>query len=379
MDSKKSGIPLFRLFGFEVRLDWSWFFLAILVTWTLAVGYFPIHTPKLTSNTYWMMGLFGTIGLFISIVFHELSHSLVGRYYGVPIAGITLFIFGGIAQMSEAPLNPKSEFYMSLAGPLFSFGLAIVFYLLFHIGTLLSWPVEINGVLEYLSTINLILGIFNLLPGFPLDGGRVFRAILWWWKGNLNWATEIACRGGIGLGFGLIFMGIFEFVLGSFIAGIWSVMLGFFLQNLSKMSYQEVIISDIFRGESIKKYTKTNVVTISPKISLQELIDNYFYKYYHKLYPVVENGKLIGCISFNEIKTADKNKWSILQVKDIMRKCTPEVTMDVTVGVTKALQLMTSLRNSRFIVTDHNELYGIITLKDITDVISIRSNLEMKE
>lgn len=378
MDTQKSGIPLFKVFGFEVRLDWSWFFLVILMTWTLGAGYFPMHAPKLSANTYWIMGMLGTIGLFLSIVLHELSHSLVGRHYGVPIAGITLFIFGGIAEMRDSPLNPKSEFFMSLAGPLLSFVLGLIFYFLSQVGLNANWPMPITSVLSYLGMINFVLGIFNLLPGFPLDGGRILRAILWWWKGNLKWATGIACRGGIGLGYGLIFFGIFQFISGAFIAGIWGFLLGFFLQNMSKMSYQELLIGDIFRGERIKKYAKTNVITAPFNISLQDLVDNYFYKHYHKLYPVVENKKLVGCISFDEIKQIENEKWSILKVNQVMRECTPEITIDVNTEVPKVLQLMTSQNRSRLIVTEQGELYGIITLKDMMDIISMRISLTEK-
>lgn len=378
MNTNRSGLPLFTLFGFKVRLDWSWFFLAILVTWTLAAGYFPMHAPKLNTDIYWVMGIFGTVGLFISIVLHELSHSLVGRYYGVPIGGITLFIFGGIAEMRDAPLNPKSEFFMSLAGPLLSFVLGIVFYFLSQLGTASNFPLPVIGVLTYLSMINFVLGIFNLLPGFPLDGGRIFRAALWWWKGNIKWATEIACRGGIGLGYGLIFFGIFQIILGSFIAGIWGVLLGFFLQNMSKLSYQEVLISNLFHGEKIKKYAKTNVITVPPNISLQDLVDNYFYKHYHKLYPVIENNKFVGCISFDEIKQIENEKWPALQVKQVMRECNSEIVIDVNTEVPKVLQRMTSQNRSRLIVTEHGELYGIITLKDLMDIISMRISLTEK-
>ncbi|MBA2655322.1 MAG: site-2 protease family protein [Gammaproteobacteria bacterium] len=379
MDTNKSGLHLFNLFGFEVRLDWSWFFLAILIVWTLAVGYFPMHFPNLGSNTYWIMGVVGAVGLFLSIILHELFHSLIGRYYGVPFGGITLFIFGGIAEMRDAPPSPKAELLISLAGPLLSIGLGFIFYFLFQIGTQAKWPISVNGVIRYLSVINFVLGIFNLLPGFPLDGGRILRSILWWWKGNLKWATQVACRAGVGLGFGMIFFGIFQFVLGAFISGIWAFLLGFFLQHISKMSYQDLLIRDIFQNERIKKYAKTHPITVQPDITLQDLVDNYFYKHYHKLYPVVENKKLVGCISFNEIKQIEKEQWPILKVRQVMRQCTPEIAIDVDTEVSKVLQMMTSQKISRVIVTDQGKLYGIITLKDMMDIISMKLSLEEKD
>lgn len=378
MDMHKSGLRIFSLFGFEVKLDWSWLFLAILVVWTLAAGYFPMHFPNLDKNTYWIMGIIGAIGLFLSIILHELSHSLVGRHYGVRIVGITLFIFGGISEMRDDPSSPKVELLMSIAGPLLSIVLGIVFYIFAGIGIYAKWPISMIGVVSYLSMINFVIGIFNLLPGFPLDGGRIFRSILWWWKRDLKWATQIACRAGAGLGFAMILFAIFLFIQGAFISGIWMFLLGFFLQHISRMSYQDLLIKNIFRGEHIKKYTKTNPITVDQDITLQNLADNYFYKYYHKLYPVVENGKLVGCISSNELKQIEKEKWPTLRVAQVMRKCSPDIAIDAETDVLKTLQIMTTERISRIIVTDHGELYGIITLKDLIDILTMRLSFEEK-
>lgn len=376
---KKDSFYLFKLFGFEVRLDWTWFFLAILITWTLAAGYFPLRSPGLSKNVYWVMGIIGAAGLFISIILHELSHSLVGRYYGVPISGITLFIFGGIAEMRDEPPSPKAEFLMSIAGPLLSITLGIGFYLLLQLGYFAKWPTPFNAVIGYLSMINFIVGIFNLFPGFPLDGGRVLRSILWWWKNDLVWATKISYRGGIGLAYGLIFLGILQFIYGALIAGLWMFLLGFFLQYLSRMSYNQLIIKQFFQGKTLKKYAKMNPISVESNITIQDLVNNFFYKYYHRLYPVTENGKLVGCVSFNEIRQIDQDKWPEFQVSQIMLKCSPDNTMDVHTDVSKALQIMSVQKLGRMVVTDHGKLYGMITLKDLMDVISIKLTLEERE
>jgi len=379
MKNKSSGIHLFNLAGFEVRLDFSWFFLAILICWTLAVGYFPYYVKNLSVSSYWMMGAAGALGLFFSIILHELCHSLVGRNYGIPIGGITLFIFGGIAHMKDMPPSPKSEFLMAVVGPLFSIALATALLFALHIGHQLLWPEPLLAVIQYLSTINFVLGIFNMLPGFPLDGGRVFRSLLWWWKGDLKWATDIACKGGITLGYALIIFGIFQFLLGALIAGLWLFVLGFFIERISKMSYENVVIREMFQDEPIKKYTKTNPVTVSPSISLQELLENYFYKYYFKLYPVVENHQLKGCISLKEVKQIEKERWTSLKVKDVMHECSPEIMAEADSKVTKVLETMRMNRISRMIITENGELYGVISLKDLLDVISMRTTFEEGE
>lgn len=372
----KSGIHLFNLFSFEVRFDWSWIFLAVLISWTLATSYYPANFPNLNQNTYWVMGIIGALGLFLSIIFHELCHSLVGRYYGVSFTGITLFIFGGIAEMRDAPQNPKTELLMSLAGPLFSIIFGVVLYFLFQLGSYAKWPLEINGVISYLSMINIVVGIFNLIPGFPLDGGRVFRSILWWWTGDLKWATLIACRGGIVLSLAMIFFGILLFLQGVFISGLWIFLLGFFLQHLSKTSYQDLMIRELFHGECIKNYAKTPPIAVQSNITLQDLVDNYFCKYYHKLYPVIKNGLLVGCISFNEIRQEPKEKWPELQVEQVMLKNYFDLVIDGKADMIQVLQKMQSQKISRMIVTDHGELYGVITLKDLMDIILMKLSLK---
>ncbi|VVC75548.1 Putative zinc metalloprotease Rip3 [Aquicella siphonis] len=371
----RTGLHLFKLAGFEVKLDWSWLFLAILITWSLSAGYFPSSFPGLAPHTYWIMGIIGALGLFLSIILHELCHSLVGRHYGIPIEGITLFIFGGVAEMREMPPNPKAEFLMAAAGPLFSLVTGILLYYLFQFGAASNWPITMTGILRYLSLINIAVGIFNLLPGFPLDGGRILRSLLWWWKNDLKRATAIACQSGAALGFGMILFGILLLIQGIYISGLWMFLLGFFLQHISKMSYQDLLIREVFSGDPVRKYAKTRLVIVPPDITIQELVDHYFYRYYHKLYPVVENDELEGYISFNEIREIEKSEWTRLKVRQVMRKCGPDRVIDADTEVSKALQIITAQNQGRLIVTEHGKLYGIITLKDLLDIMTIRTGL----
>ena len=180
---------LFKIFGFSVNIDASWFILAIFIIWSLAKGVFPEYFKGLSSKTYWWMGAGGAFGLFASIIFHELCHSIVAVRYGLPMKGITLFIFGGVAEMSDEPPSPKAEFLMAIAGPVSSVVLGLVFYLIYFAGQRWGWPMPVNGVFSYLTWLNFVLAGFNMLPAFPLDGGRVFRSILWGAKRDLRWAT----------------------------------------------------------------------------------------------------------------------------------------------------------------------------------------------
>lgn len=183
-------VKLFTLLGFEVSIDLSWIIIAGLVTWSLVEGLFPYLYPGLTIQTYWQMGIVGALLFFFSIIFHEFCHSLVARKFGIPMHGITLFIFGGVAEMNEEPPNPQSEFFMAIAGPLSSILLAGIFYLIYLLGIQRDWSIVVQGLARYLAWINAVLAGFNLLPAFPLDGGRILRSILWWHKKDLRWATD---------------------------------------------------------------------------------------------------------------------------------------------------------------------------------------------
>ncbi|MCK5276199.1 MAG: site-2 protease family protein, partial [Alphaproteobacteria bacterium] len=213
------GIPLFRILGFQVKLDASWLILAVLVTWSLAAGYFPARYEGLSGPTYLWMGVAGALGLFASIVFHELSHSLVARRYGMQIRGITLFIFGGVAEMEDEPPTAKAEFLMAIAGPIASAVLSVSFNILGDFGVRMGMAAPVPAVLGYLSFINMLLAAFNLVPAFPLDGGRMLRAVLWGWKGDLRWATRIAANAGASFGFALIAFGLFNIITGNLIGG----------------------------------------------------------------------------------------------------------------------------------------------------------------
>ena len=174
-------LRLFKLLGFEVRIDWSWIIIAVLIAWSLSTGLFPFHYKNLSTQTYWLMGIAGAAGLFLSIIAHEFCHSLVARKYGLPMKGITLFIFGGVAEMGDEVPSPKAEFMMAAVGPLSSIVIAAIFYGIYTLGKV-NFSEPINGIVGYLAFINAILAGFNLVPAFPLDGGRMLRSVLWGWK-----------------------------------------------------------------------------------------------------------------------------------------------------------------------------------------------------
>lgn len=374
-------IKLFELLGFEVKIDISWLIIAVLITWTLAQGVFPHYYKNLSTQTYWWMGILGALGLFASIIFHELCHSLVARRFGLPMKGITLFIFGGVAEMHEEPPSAKAEFFMAIAGPLSSIFIGIVFYGIHLLGKTGGLPISVTGIFNYLMFINFVLAGFNLLPAFPLDGGRVLRSALWNWKGDLRWSTRVASWIGSGFGFVLIFTGIINIIRGAFIGGIWWVFIGLFLRSASQMSYQRVLMQRTLEGEPVERFMNSNPVTVSPSISVRELVEDYIYRHHYKMFPVVEedSDELVGCITTKEVKEISKDEWDDYTVNDLLKECSPDNTVSPDEDAKNALANINKTGNSRLMVVKDEKLVGIITLKDLLDFLSLKLDLEKEE
>jgi Zn-dependent protease/predicted transcriptional regulator len=370
------GITLIKLFGFKVKIDMSWLILGFLITWTLAQGLFPNFYKGLQVSTYWIMGVAGALGLLVSIVFHELWHSLVARKFGLSMRGITLFIFGGVAEMTEEPPSPKAEFFMAVAGPLSSIVLGGGLFGIFFMGVSLGWPDSIIGVINYLAFLNLILAGFNLLPAFPLDGGRVLRSVLWGWKDNIRWATQIASKIGGFFGVVLIVVGVLEVLLGNLIGGIWLAVIGLFIRGASQSAYQQLIIRKSLEGEKVRRFMKSDPITVSSSLSIEDLVEDYIYKHHFKMYPVVDEGKLVGCVTLNQVKNVPKEERSRHSVKDLAQECSGKNTIGPDEDAMKALSNMSKTQSSRLMVVEGDQLVGVISLKDMMGLLSLRIDLE---
>ncbi len=370
-------ITIFTLFGFEVRLDASWLIIAALITWTLAAGLFPAQYPGLTSGTYWAMGILGALGLFVSIVLHELSHSLVARRYGLEMKGITLFIFGGVAEMSEEPPNAKTEFLMALAGPVASIAIGAVCYGV-HAAVAGIWPPAALGVLAYLYWINWILAAFNLIPAFPLDGGRVLRSVLWWhWKGDLPRATRIAAGIGSSFGIALMVLGVFQLLAtGNFIGAVWWFLIGMFLKGASQASYRQLALSEGLKGEHVDRFMKAPV-TVPPGISIEDLVDDYIYKHHYKMFPVVaDSQRVVGCVTTKDVKAFPRDEWNRHSVQEAVHPCDAENTIQQDADALGALKTMSSTGSSRLMVLNGERLVGVVALKDLMEFLATKLDLE---
>ncbi len=365
------SITLFRLFGFEVKVDLSWVVIAVLITWSLAREVFPTTVRGLSPATYWWMGALGAVGLFLSVVFHELWHSLVARRFGIVMSGITLFIFGGVAQMEDEPKDPRAEFWMAAAGPLSSIFIGLILYGVAK-AFAGAWPRPLVGVVGYLGYLNLILAVFNLVPAFPLDGGRIFRSVLWSARKDLLSATRIASQ--VGAGFGLLLMGagLLSMLLGQFISGIWWLFIGMFLRGAANSSYQETVRRRALQGEKARSIMHPDPTTVSSRTTVRQLVEDYIYHYHYTLFPVVDDGRLKGCVTTREVRDVPRAEWDVRRVSELSAACTDGTTVAPDMDALAVLQTMRRTGNTRLMVVDGDKLLGIITLKDLLNFIAVR-------
>lgn len=370
------GVKLFSLFGFEVRIDATWLVLAVLIILSLTTGYFPLQYKDLDTAAYAWMGVIGALGLFASIVVHELCHSLVARVFGIPMKGITLFMFGGVASMESEAQSPKAESLMAIAGPAASVVMAVGFGGLKALSQAWGWPTPVTGVLGYLAWINMVLALFNLIPAFPMDGGRILRSALWAWRKNLRWATRIATRIGAGFGLALIVLGILGLLRGAYVGGLWWCLIGVFLRGLSHTSYRQVMIRDTLAGEHVRRFMRENPITVPPGLTVYELVNDYIYRHHFKMFPVIDDGRLAGCVTTRDVKELPRDQWSSRRVGDIARPCSDQNSVSPDTDAADALAAMSRTDNSRLMVVEDGRLCGIVSLKDMLKFLALKLDLE---
>jgi Zn-dependent protease/CBS domain-containing protein len=370
------AVKLFQVFGFTVKADASWLVIVALVVWSLAGGVFPVQYPRLGLPTYLAMAVIAAAGLFLSVVIHELCHSLVARRFGLAMKGITLFIFGGVAEMADEPPTPKAEFWMAIAGPIASFVIAGVFYALAMASQAAQAPPAVSGVLFWIGYINGLLAIFNLIPGFPLDGGRVLRSILWHFKHSLTRATAIAAKVGATFGLILIGLGIVSILLEHSLGGLWWILIGWFVRSAARQEYQGVLFRQALYGEPVRRFMNANPVTVDPGLSLSGLVEDYIYRYHFKSYPVVHEGHMGGCVGIPELQRVPRGEWSSHTVAEIATPCSPENTIGPDEDAMVALNRMSRNRTSRLLVVEDDRLAGIVSLRDLMQFLGPKLQLE---
>jgi len=293
------GVTLFRIRGIPVRAHPSWLLILALLTWNLAVGYFPQVLPDLPVGALWIKGLVAALLLFASVLLHELAHSIAALRYGIPVSGITLHIFGGVSQLEREPSRPGAEFVIAVVGPATSFAIAAALAL---VDLALAPGPGARATMQYLVFVNVLLGVFNLIPGFPLDGGRVLRAILWRIKGNLAWATRVAARTGSVFAIILIGLGILRAFSGELIGGLWFVLIGLFLRQSAESSYQQLVLRGGLSPYAVRDVMARDVMSVPAEATVAEVVDGFFWKHHVSSFPVVDGGRVVGILGLDQVK-----------------------------------------------------------------------------
>jgi len=363
--------------GIPVRIHYTLWVVFILIAWSLAYGYMPHQYPGLDVVTYWAIGIASAIILFASVLVHELSHSYVAKKNGLPIARITLFFFGGVSEMTEEPQDPSLEVRVAAAGPLMSFLIAAVLGGLWYATTVVKAPVALTATLGYGALINATLGVFNLLPAFPLDGGRVFRGSIWKRSGNLVGATRTATRVSEALSLLMMLGGFAAIIFGDFVNGLWIVVLGWFIRSGAETSLRQTLIGEALSGVRVVDIMTQNVLTVPPDITVQQLISDYFLVNRHGGYPVVKDGQILGIVTLQCVRSISQGQRTSVTVARAMVPCESTVMVKPTLSALDAFQRMARKNVGRVLVVEGGRLLGILTRGDLMRIIQMRQDFDL--
>jgi Zn-dependent protease len=354
--------------GIPISIHASWVLVYALITWSLAVGYFPAAIEGLGTTAAWISGLVAALLLFVSVLLHELSHAFVARASGVGVRGITLHVFGGVSQLEGEPPSPRAEFLIAVVGPLTSFALAAVLWGVLRVGV--EQP-AVRAIVSYLAFVNAAVGAFNLIPGFPLDGGRLLRAALWRWKGGLEPATYLASRVGVAFAFGLMGLGVLQILGGAPMGGFWLILIGLFLRGAADTSYAQLAVKSSLGRIPVRDVMSREVVSVTPDTSLEQLADR-FWTHRFTSFPVVDGQAVRGIATLDGIRGVARDLWRDTAVKSTMLPLSDQLTVSPSTPVFDALQKASGNGVGRLAVLDRGSLVGYVSLKDITHVLALK-------
>jgi Zn-dependent protease len=362
------GIVLGRIFGFQIDVDYSWFVIFFLILGTFTGVVFPAYAPGLGRSVYLAMGAAGAFLFFLSLLLHELAHAFVARWKGIHVEGITLFIFGGMARTRSEAVRPIDELEIAGVGPLASLLLAVVFYGLAVLADIGVWHAGYFAVAEHLGFLNLALAAFNLLPGFPLDGGRLLRAAVWSVTKDLRKATRVATTAGRALGWLIIAGGVYLLVISDqLVSGLWFIFIGWFLAQAADASYTQLLLRQVLAGRVARDAMTHFPETVAPDVTIESLVDNYFMKRPYNSFPVTDDGIVIGMVTLLQVKRVPQAEWPELKVADVMTPLLDTLIVSPQSPMTEVLERMSENETRRVIVAQEWELRGIITGGDIAN------------
>ena len=366
-----------KIAGIDIYAHLSWFIVLVLLTWSLASGWFVQLFPGWSIPTYWITAFISALLLFVCVLLHELAHSLVAQVHGLTVKNITLFIFGGVATIKEEMKRPGIEFQIAVVGPITSLFLAAIAFLL-------AWPFRgsnspTEAVLDYLAASNFLLGVFNLIPGFPLDGGRVLRSIAWKITGNIQKSTRIASYAGQAMAFVFILLGIAAFFTGNFFNGLWSIFIGWFLLNAAQTANMQILLQNTLQGVSVDKVMNPRPVAVPANISLQKLVDEYFVPQGLQAAPVVQGEYLAGLITLTDIARVERERWAYTPVGHVMRLLEQVYVTTPEHPLHDLLEVMVTRGINQIPVVQDGRLVGLLSRESILRYLQVRQSLKMDE
>jgi Zn-dependent protease/predicted transcriptional regulator len=389
------GVRLGRVAGVEVRADWSLFIIFAIVALSLGAQVFPAWHPDWSTGLQWFVAIVAAIAFFASIWAHEMSHALVGRWQGIPISRITLFLFGGMAHMEDQPPTPRSELLMAIVGPVTSIviGAASIWIAWALAGpealalmteqpvVALSYLGPVETILLWLGPINLLLGVFNLVPGFPLDGGRVFRAVVWSVTGDIKKATLWASTGGRIVAVALMAMGV-AMALGvrlpifgtGLFAGLWLVLIGWFLHKAAQASFTQLLVREALAGVRVMDVMRRRVDTVSPDTSLAEFVEQHVMQSDQETFPVVHDGEMVGVLDVRDTMQRPAETWPTTPVRAIMRSLDAVPTVTPQSNVEEAMRELRRPSVTQIAVVDRDGgLAGVLRERDLMKWLMMRN------
>jgi Zn-dependent protease/predicted transcriptional regulator len=363
-----ASFTLARIAGIRIGVNWTWLIVFALITWSLATQVFPDQNPGLSDGTYVVIALVAALLFFLSILLHELGHAIQARRDGVEIEGITLWLFGGVAQFKGGFPSAGAEFRIAIAGPLVSFALGI-FFVLVAVG--LSMPQEVDGVAAWLGYTNLLLLVFNLLPALPLDGGRVLRSALWKLRGDFGWATRVSAA--IGRGFGYLFIvgGVAMFFWMDAVGGLWLAFIGWFLLGAASAEARYLAVRDALDGLHVRDLMVRDPLTVTPDLTLEELYDRVIWAHRYTTYPVVEDGRVVGLLPFRCVAQVPRSEWGTRRVRDCMLALDKVPLMRADEPAAEALAELSDGVGRALVVEDGNRLAGLLSITDVVRALEV--------
>ena len=372
----RSTISLGRIFGIPVGLDYSWFLIFALLTWMLATSYYPAESGNWPAAVYWITGACTVILLFLSVLLHEVGHSVVALHYKIPVTSITLFIFGGVSQIAAEPPSAAAEFWIALAGPAVSFALAILFTVL---QPLVAGLAPLLAMAKYLAYTNGTLALFNLIPGYPLDGGRVFRAIVWGVTGNLRQATLIAANVGRFIAFLFILVGVWQMFNGDFADGLWIAFIGWFLDSAASSQVRQQNINDLLAGHKVADVMHRDYTVVSPGTTLEQLVNEHILGTGQRYLIVEQNGKVTGLLTVHEIKKISQSEWSTTTAAQAMIPAAKLKCVRPDTNLVDALGEMDRDGVSQLPVMDGDQIMGVLGRDDVISLLHTLSEIGQRQ